>query len=550
MVFWIFKLLLLLCVLHSPIFSQIVFEPLHRDVYNFLSRLSQKGIIEYNDLITPLSRKYIAQKLNELSLKTTVLTPLEKKELAFYKKDFRFELDFINDVNFVNEAKHSYFGKDIANRYRLFSYRDNFFSINLSPILGYETGDNDGIRNTHRWNGVSLYGYLGKHFGYSFDFRDNREQGQNIDTSKAFTPVTGIDAQFFPENNAIEYSEVHTTMTGNWKWGSITVGKDFINWGYGKNGKVVLSSKAPSFAYIRLDAQLASWLKFNYFHAWLQSDVIDSTRIFPTLIEGQNSIQFRPKFLASHTIIITPKKGLDISLGESVIYDNQLEFVYLIPIMFYRLADHYLSSRRNDAGSNAQLFFAINSRNHIRKTNFYGEIFIDDLSIPNIFNPDRQVNHFGYTLGASTTDFPLNNLTLSSEYTRINPFVYRHFIPTQLYTSSSYLMGHWMGHNSDQWYGELNYRFLRGLQATAWARHIRKGEDGEVADQYTFPHNPFLFGLNTKFTDWGITVKYEITHELFLRGKFQRLRVSEAQANGGFIETSRNELFLSLFYGL
>lgn len=550
MVLRLLSYVFLLLTCSTVLFSQVVFEPLHRDVYDFLSRISQKGVIEYNDLITPLPRSYIAEKLVELSGRTEDLTPLERKELAFYKKDFRFELDFVEGVDWSGEEKHAYFGKDAAERYRLFSYRDKFFSLNLSPILGYETGSNDGESETHRWNGASMYGYLGKNFGYSFDFRDNREEGQNIDIAKSFTPETGVDAQFFPNSHAIEYSEVHATLTGNWKWGSLTAGKDFINWGYANNGKIVLSSKAPSFGFLRLDLQPTNWLAFNYFHGWLRSDVVDSTRIHPTLIDGQNSVQFRPKFLASHTLVLTPLKGLDVSIGESVVYDNQLEFLYLIPIMFFRLADHYLSGRRNDAGSNAQIFFSVNSRNHIRKTNLFAEFFIDDLSVPNIFNPDKQVNHFGYTFGASTADVLINNLSLRGEYTRINPFVYRHFIPTQLYTNASYVMGHWMAHNGDQLYGELNYRFLRGLQATAWARHIRKGEDGEVVDQYTFPHKPFLFGLNTNYTNWGIDLKYEVTHEMFLRARFRHLNESEEQEAGGFIDTSRNEFSFSLYYGL
>ena len=236
MVLRLLSYVFLLLTCSTVLFSQVVFEPLHRDVYDFLSRISQKGVIEYNDLITPLPRSYIAEKLVELSGRTEDLTPLERKELAFYKKDFRFELDFVEGVDWSGEEKHAYFGKDAAERYRLFSYRDKFFSLNLSPILGYETGSNDGESETHRWNGASMYGYLGKNFGYSFDFRDNREEGQNIDIAKSFTPETGVDAQFFPNSHAIEYSEVHATLTGNWKWGSLTAGKDFINWGYANNG--------------------------------------------------------------------------------------------------------------------------------------------------------------------------------------------------------------------------------------------------------------------------------------------------------------------------
>ncbi len=58
-------LITLLLFIVSSTFSQVVYEPLHRDVYNFLARLSQKGVIEFHDEIRPLARKYIAEKLIE-----------------------------------------------------------------------------------------------------------------------------------------------------------------------------------------------------------------------------------------------------------------------------------------------------------------------------------------------------------------------------------------------------------------------------------------------------------------------------------------------------
>ena len=48
--------------------------------------------------------------------------------------------------------------------------------------------------------------------------------------------------------------------------------------------------------------------------------------------ENKLGFSFIDKFIASHTLIVTPFKGLDISLGESIIYDEELEFLYLMPI--------------------------------------------------------------------------------------------------------------------------------------------------------------------------------------------------------------------------
>ena len=111
-------------------------------------------------------------------------------------------------------------------------------------------------------------------------------------------------------------------------------------------------------------------------------------------------------------------------------------------------------------------------------------------------------------------------------------------------------MGHWMGNNADLIYGSLNYRFIRGLQATIWAEHIRKGGAGTAEQQYSQPQPPFLFGPRTNYTYWGIDVKYEIMHELFVRGKFQSSSVSAEQLNGSFMETKTNQFFASIYYGI
>ncbi len=141
--------------------------------------------------------------------------------------------------------------------------------------------------NTHFWNGIYSYGYIYDVLGFSFDFRDNTENGNTIDKTKRFTPETGVNARtsenyYDYSEDKMEYSEAKMMLATDWKWGSLAVGKEFIEWGYGDNGLIVMSQKAPSFPLIRLDINPVEWLSFNYFHAWLNSDVIDSSSFYST----------------------------------------------------------------------------------------------------------------------------------------------------------------------------------------------------------------------------------------------------------------------------
>jgi hypothetical protein len=545
------------------LYSQTVYEPISHDgIYKFLDRMAQKGIIVFDDNIRPVSRKYIAEKLEEVkaysaqSIAHSEITNLEREELEFYLKDYGMELTEIRNqkseirpLTPENNNSTTILNYDPYGRWRLFSYSDDLFKINASPILGIQVGKNDGAKQTHTWDGVSLYGYLTDKIGFSFYWRDNDESGDKIDRAKMFTPETGVVVEK-GTSNSIQYSEVHANISTDWSWGELTIGKDFLNWGYGESGLLVLSDKAPSFPFIRLDLHPTKWFRFNYIHAWLNSDEIDSVASYPTYRTGITRDVFRNKYLASHTLTLTPLTGLDISLGESIVYSDKLEISYLIPIMFFRLADHYLSNANNNAGGNSQFFLGVSSRNNLKNTHLYGTWFIDEITLQGAFDSQKQRNQFGFTLGASVTDLPVNNLTATVEYTKIYPFVYSHYIPTQTYESSSYLMGHWMGNNVDLIYGALNYRFIRGLQATFWAEHIRKGAAGTADQQYEQPQPPFLFGLRNNYTWWGLDIKYEIMHELFVRAQFQSSMQSSEQANDSFVDSKAREFLVSMYYGL
>lgn len=545
-------LLIFIFIFTSEIFSQVVYEPLYKDVYGFLRRLSTKGVIEYNDEFRPLTRKYLAEKLLEAEKNQERLTSVDKDDLEFYKKDFYNEFWFIN--NEKNKKNLDFFSEDPAGRWRVFSYGDENFKFNLSPILGYEIGSIDNSKATHLWNGIYTYGYITDAVGFSFDFRDNSELGSTIDKTKSFSPVTGVNARSSSniadyDENKIEYSEAKGIIATDWDWGSIAVGKEFMEWGFAENGSIVLSQKAPSFPFIRLDINPVDWFGFNYFHGWLASDVIDSSSFYYTRT-GSIKFSFREKYIASHSLFIRPTKGLKISIGESIVYSDKLELLYLIPVTFFRLADHYLSRQNNQAGSNSQFFAAISSRDHVKNTHLYGSFFIDELTINGLFDPEKERNQIGFTIGASVIDLPLDDLTLTLEYSKIYPFVYDHFIQTQTYESASYILGHWMGNNNDQVYGAIKYRFLRGLEASVWARYIRKGENGNIDDQYTQPQPPFLFGLRTNYTYFGTLIKYEVIHELFVRLRFQYMRTSQQQEDLSFINNDVSEFHFAIYYGM
>ncbi|MBK9282731.1 MAG: hypothetical protein IPM51_00215 [Sphingobacteriaceae bacterium] len=194
-------------------------------------------------------------------------------------------------------------------------------------------------------------------------------------------------------------------------------------------------------------------------------------------------------------------------------------------------------------------------------THFYGTLFIDELTIGGIngslfinttyggATERRQRTQLGYTLGLSVTDLPVDNLTFSAEYTRINPFVYGHHDPGQTYTNSSFLMGHWIGHNSDLIYIDTKYRIIRGLEVNLWGAYIRRGSS-DYSDQYTDNYQPdFLFGLRNNYKYFGLNLKYELLHELNIESRFKSTNISSEQNDGSFNDKQIKEFSFSIYYG-
>ena len=119
---------------------------------------------------------------------------------------------------------------------------------------------------------------------------------------KKFTPETGVIAS--ESGGAIDYTEVRSSVSVDWDWGNFVVAKDFIEYGYAKSGNLVLSNKAPSFPFIKLQLNPVKWLNFYYFHAFLNSDVIDSAK----LADYKRDIYIN-KYFAWHSLVVTPLKG-------------------------------------------------------------------------------------------------------------------------------------------------------------------------------------------------------------------------------------------------
>ena len=391
------------------------------------------------------------------------------------------------------------------------SLEDDDNSVTIEPMLGYRVfADNDGQRYTRRSNGLKFFGDIGDHVTFFASALDNLERGKVTDKRKELERTNGFVISSSKPSNGFDFDEAQVQIGFHWGGAQLYLEKLRSRWGYGESGNLVLSEKAPSFPQARLVVQISRNLKFTYLLASLYSDLIDPLESYRDPISGSFRSVNRSKYLASHVLEYAPVSSLNIALGESVVFSDRFQGVYLLPLMFFRMAEH-----QNRDTDNAQLFAGI------RYTfpgicSLYGTLFIDDMNSDMIFS-EQNTNIIAWTLGGRFIDVGLNNLDLTLEYTRLNPWVYTHEYDAASYTSHGYLLGHWLGQNADILSASIQYRWWRPLWLTLYAQTLRKGVLGPPDVHYGRPWDQrFLEGGLFRQTQAGMRVRWEIYRYLVL----------------------------------
>ncbi len=556
--------------------AQAVVENVNNSIYDYLYRNAQKGNIELNDMVRPLMRNQIAGYLKEIKTKVEadpkILNSIERKELDFYIAEYG--LWVIEGVK--NSGKEQFMKKDPRGRVRFFSLIETDapnsppnlggvtsegrrgvttkqnsppsiggvasersrggkytqpFQFNIAPILqGSVTASDSKNYFITRAIGVQLWASLGKRWGFQAYYRDVFENGEGIDFDRSFTPNSGIVKVTNPTDKTLNYADVRASVHYQWNTGALSLGKEQYVVGYGINGNLINSTKAPSFPYLRLQQKILKWLTFEYTHAVLSSGLIDtpnSYRVDNGGVFGGQRLKPIPKYYVNHSVLINLMKGLQLQVGESVIYSDKIQPGYWLPLMFFKAWDQYVSGNNLNAGANTQLYGQISSRNQLKNTHLYATLFIDEISPQVIFNSAKSRNQLGFNLGGSITDIPgLPYLTLNAEYTRINPFVYQNLLPAQNYTNIGYVMGDWMGSNADRLIGEIKYTPMPRLRFTLRHELLRKGGANSVEQQYfAQPQPKFLNNLQFKQQQTMGRVVYEWRQNLYFHAMAERRKL-------------------------
>ena len=460
----------------------------YTEIYDFIEELSTDGIILTNSVVRPYTRDAIAHMLIEAQSKDSLLSPRQRDDLQFYMQDYALEQDTLPTYYSYGHRHVTQWITPISNLSLAdpslhMLTRDKIFKMRIHPILGMDLYAAKKGMITHRWYGAEIQMDIAHHLSIWGSLRDNSWKGAGL-LKDAYYPkdvdkrhgarITKPDylnnlpgVQYKEANYGGDFSDSRGGISLYTWWGSIGVQRERIQWGDAQHCSNILSAHNPAVPMVTLQLTPCKWFQFDYFHAWLVSNVLDSTNYYiENYEEGVTKINYRPynKFMAANMFTFIPCKYVQFSLGNSIVYaERNVQAAYFIPIAFFKSLDHLLTKGVNSENQNSQAFATITVRptDHLR---LYGSFFLDEFKLGRLKKSNPENNPISYLVGFNWSGWPVRGLSLRGEFMRSYIACYTHSIAVLDYSSNSYNMGHYMRDNAQSIFVQLAYRPVRSLR--------------------------------------------------------------------------------------
>ena len=422
---------------------------------------------------------------------TLDLDSLSAKSQGVYSKVYvdnqdRFDLDMRSERTGV--LRHFY--QDKAN---LFSLEREGLKVYLNPLIhvsgGNDTGRSDpAFRNTR---GFVLRGSIDDKAYFYSDLRETQanylqyqsdrfDEANAIDGQGFFKPYDSqvSNLQGYDFLNATAYFGLAVTQHINLELGH---GNHFIGHGY---HSLLLNDYSQNYFYVSLDTRVWKLHYKNIFAelASITSNVTGVTKLLPK------------KYMAAHYLSYKPTRWLELGIYEAVVFsrENNFEFQYLNPIIFYRTVEQFLDSPDNVLlGANAKI--SIKNKYHL-----YGQVVIDELKVREVFSEAGWWgNKYGLQAGAYTYDFlGIDQLDLRLEGNLVRPFTYSHLwrleefpqVSTANYSHFSQPLAHPLGSNFWELVSTVGYAITPRLRVNAKYLYAKQGQNTPPTDS--------TFGVN------------------------------------------------------
>lgn len=290
-----------------------------------------------------------------------------------------------------------------------------------------------------------------------------------------------------------------------------TFGRDFLRWGPGRTGALLLSDDHKPLDFFSFSYRLR-WARFTYFFSILDPYKHGGDPLFN-------------RFLTAQRLDFNLWDGkLHIGLSEAILFaDSERTF----GLSYFNPLTNYFELVENEGDGN--IFANVDVRIlPFPNLELYGELLIDDYQVDREVPGDLEPNEIGLILGVEVADVGgWTPTALGVEYVRITNRTYNTLAPWEKYMYRGKCMGYPLGNDFDRWEGTIRHTFPSGVGAALRVGYLRKGE-GAVEKEFDTPwmdysveegySEPFPTGIVATTATTGVNISFHPTRAF--RGMF------------------------------
>ena len=467
---FLFVLALLTLLGLSPrAYAQHELLPASHPVYEFLLRQQLRGTIDgFHWGVLPLTRGDVARFLLAAQAQNDQLSRVDQQKLIDYSAEFEYDMKktLLRASPFLSEFSFSTLFDNERQKY-LAVYEDSVATLFIDGFgsLSYRTASGDSIGSPFialGELGIRLRGTLFDRLGFYIQ-ASNGQRFSGDPNFGMFENRLRANSKFSGGGKYFDFTTGYLQYDVDWL--RLTLGREQILWGAGYSDRMILSNNTTPFDFAKVELRYKS-ISYSFLHGSLVgSDTLGR--------------QLTSKYIATHRLEFNLSSKVRMGLSEVLFYSNQpIHFAYLNPLVFLTSADLAADpANRNNTviGIDLELI-------PIKNLRVTGTLLIDDLNFETLGSVGEDVrgndNKFGWQGGVLWTDaFRIPNLSLYTEYTRINPFVYSHRSVANSYTHKDLSLGHPLQPNSDEWLFGLDFDVTYRLSISGQIRFQRTGEN-------------------------------------------------------------------------
>jgi hypothetical protein len=318
---------------------------------------------------------------------------------------------------------------------------------------------------------------------------------------------------------------------------SLQVGRDYMRWGPGYQGSLMVSNNSPAFDMLKYSGTI------DLNDSGESLGKINFTKFFSLL----DTLGEQNRYFLGQRLEYKPIPALTLGLSETAIISQDSSILFYNPIPF--IPPYYATwwiagmFEPQEVSCNVAWDAEINLTQKIK---LYGEWMADDF----IFTPWKNPfpNRTGFLAGAYFVD-PLDtgNTDFRIEYTHINNYVYFPTHPWQDYLYQGEYIGNPLGPDADQLCLELTHRLSDKFNFSLSYTHERHGE-GQVGiplppDPVVANENIFLSGIIEKQQAYQAQLSYTISSQWEISASITRENIKNKDNSLG---TDKNNTYFQI----